>query len=172
MNAAKMEAELKKELGSAVLSARLQKRKLMGKKEHESVWLRIKRDSLRQAIQKIAEHGAPHLSCISGADLGEKVELLYHFTMDYGLAGQEFVVTLAVALDKKDLTIPTITDLIPGALLSEREKQEFLGVTVEGIPDTRRAFIADDIAKAHPWIKDDKETAKHAVHKHERGVAQ
>ena len=51
------------------------------------------------------------------------------------------MVTIGVRLPKSDLSIPTITDLIPGALFSEREKQEFFGITVTGIPDGRRLFL-------------------------------
>ncbi|MBU2565391.1 MAG: NADH-quinone oxidoreductase subunit C, partial [Candidatus Thermoplasmatota archaeon] len=56
-----------------------------------------------------------------------------------------------------DLKISSICDIIPGALVTEREKQEMLGITVEGIPDSRRMFLPDDFPEnVYPWRKDEK----------------
>jgi membrane-bound hydrogenase subunit beta len=44
--------------------------------------------------------------------------------------------------------------LIPGALTAEREKREFYGITVEGIPDDRNLFLPEE-ATIHPWRKDE-----------------
>ena len=170
MNAAQVEKALVEELGDAVISSRVQERKLLKRHKHQSVWLRVKKKSLHDAIRKIGEYGVPHLSVISGTDLGKSVELLYHFCIGMGKAQQEFVVTIAIELSKKDLTVPTITDLVPGAVLTEREKQEFFGIKVIGLPDPRRAFLADDLKCCHPWIKDDPGTKKYARYVHERGV--
>ena len=76
----------------------------------------------------------PHFAVIAGNDLGDEIELLYIFSVFYGTKFGEYMVTFGIRLPKTDLTVPTITDLIPGALLSEREKQEFFGITVTGYP--------------------------------------
>jgi len=61
-----------------------------------------------------------------------------------------------VPVPKSDLTVPTISDIIPGAVFSEREKQEFLGVKVIGIPDNRRLFLPEDFPEGiYPWRKDE-----------------
>jgi membrane-bound hydrogenase subunit beta len=63
---------------------------------------------------------------------------------------------IRVTLPKTDLTIPTITDVIPGAIFSEREVQEMMGITVTGIPDDRRLFIPEDFPKGvYPWRRDE-----------------
>jgi membrane-bound hydrogenase subunit beta len=63
---------------------------------------------------------------------------------------------LRVTLAKNDLRIPTITDIIPGALFTERETQEMMGVEVIGIPDKRRLFLPDDFPDGvYPWRKDE-----------------
>ncbi|MFC2175248.1 NADH-quinone oxidoreductase subunit C, partial [archaeon] len=139
---------------------------LHNKHLHKSLWMRVKKSVLREAIRKISEYGVPHLAVIAGTDLGKSVELLYHFCIGHGKPQQEFVVTIAIELPKKDLTVPTITDLV----LTEREKQEFFGIKVVGIPDSRRAFLADDLKNCHPWIRDDPGTKKYARHVHKQGV--
>jgi membrane-bound hydrogenase subunit beta len=46
--------------------------------------------------------------------------------------------------------------MIPGALFSEREKQEFFGITVKDIPDGRRLFLPEDFPQGvYPWRKDE-----------------
>ena len=121
-----------------------------------NIWLRFRRDLFRPAVQKLIEIRFPHLAVIAGNDLGSEIELLYIFSVFYGHKFGEYIVTIGVRLPKSDLTIPTITDLIPGALFSEREKQEFFGVSVIGIPDGRRLFLPEDFPQGvYPWRKDE-----------------
>jgi membrane-bound hydrogenase subunit beta len=93
---------------------------------------------------------------ISPVDTGDHVELLYHFSLYYGHHLKAIALVIRVTLPKTDLTVPTITDLIPGAIFSEREVQEMMGVAVAGIPDPRRLFIPDDFPKGvYPWRRDE-----------------
>ena len=78
-----------------------------------------------------------HLSTITGDDTGDGVRLLYHFWNGYGI-------TLSALLPYDALHIPTLTDLIPGAAFYEREVQEMLGITFEGLEAPRPMFLADD----------------------------
>ena len=172
MKAADIEKDVKKALGKAVTESRIQGRNFHKRHKHESIWFRIKKEALRDAVEKMFDYGTPYLAVISGTDLGDNVELLYHFNIGSGEPQGEVTCTFAIPIDKKDMTVPTITDLIPGAILTEREKQEFFGIKVIGIPDTRRAFLADDLAGCHPWIKDDPGTKKMERHAHERGVTE
>jgi NADH:ubiquinone oxidoreductase subunit C len=84
-----------------------------------------------------------HLSTITGQDTGDGVELLYHFWQHYGI-------TLRTHLPYDALTMPTLTDLIPGAAFYEREIYEMLGVTFEGHPNLIRLFAPDDWEGEHP----------------------
>jgi len=121
-----------------------------------NIWLRVDRELFRPAIQELIEIRFPHLAVIAGNDLGSEIELLYIFSVFYGQKFGEYMVTIGVRLPKSDLTIPTITDLIPGALFSEREKQEFFGITVKDIPDGRRLFLPEDFPQGvYPWRKDE-----------------
>ena len=78
-----------------------------------------------------------HLSTITGQDTGSAIELLYHFWDGGGL-------TLRTSLPRNEPHIATLTDLIPGAALYEREVCEMLGVTFDGHPDPRPLLLPDD----------------------------
>ena len=125
-------------------------------RKSKQVWLKIARESLIPTLQRLVEIHYPHVSVIACADVGAQVELMYHFHVYWGIPHEEVLVTLTVSLDKADLKVPTITGIIPGALTSEREKQEMLGIEVVDIPDSRRLFLPEDFpAGVYPWRKDE-----------------
>jgi len=128
------------------------------KNKFRSLWVEVKKSAFRDAIDHICHlQEYPHLAIISSSDLGAEVELIYHFTIYYGHHLEELSLGLRVKLPKSDLKIPTITDLIPGALFTERETQEMMGVEVVGIPDKRRLFLPEDFPEgAYPWRTDEK----------------
>lgn len=143
--------------GSGIKEACIRERR-EGKKKipHSTIWIDLDRELLKPAIQALIGIRYPHLSVIGANDLGDSIRLLYIFSLQHGEVKSEYMVTLAVTLPKSDLTIPTISDLIPGAVFGEREKQEFLGVKVVGIPDDRRLFLPDDFPEGvYPWRKDE-----------------
>jgi NADH:ubiquinone oxidoreductase subunit C len=81
--------------------------------------------------------GITHLSTITGQEIDEGIELLYHFWHGAGL-------TLRTLLPLDQLEVATVTDLIPGAAFYEREIAEMLGVTFEGLADPAPMFLPDD----------------------------
>jgi len=94
------------------------------------VFVRVRRESFRDAVSHIISGiGVRHLSAITGVDMGGEIELLYHF------AYNSVVLTLGVSVPKGSPTMPTVTDLVPGAVFYEREAHEFLGAVFEGHPD-------------------------------------
>ena len=125
-------------------------------RKSKQVWLKIAREALIPTLQRLVEIHYPHVSVIACADVGAQVELMYHFHVYWGIPHEEVLVTLTVSLDKADLKVPTITGIIPGALTSEREKQEMLGIEVVDIPDGRRLFLPEDFpVGVFPWRKDE-----------------
>lgn len=124
------------------------------------LWMTVERGAFHNAIAHLCSQYNPHLSVISGDDLGENLALNYHFTVGWGERYGEVTLTIRTMLPKSDLSIPTITDVLPGAQTSEREKIEFYGIDVVGIPDGRNLFLPEDMT-IHPWRKDlEEETAK------------
>ncbi|RXE56576.1 NADH dehydrogenase [Methanoculleus taiwanensis] len=133
-----------------------ERREGVGKRPSYDIWLDIDKSLLHAAVEELMRLHFPHLGVISGTDIGDAVELNYHFSIYYGTKHGEYMVTLTVALPKGDLTVPTIADLIPGAVFSEREKQEMLGIEVVGIPDGRRLFLPEEFPEGvYPWRKDE-----------------
>lgn len=121
-----------------------------------SVWLRIDTGILHDAVSELISIDYPHLSVISAVDMIEEIDVLYHLTIFFGSKGSEITVCFIVSVPKENPVVPTISDLIPGAVYTEREKQEMIGVVVEGIPDERCLFLPEDFPEGvYPWRKDD-----------------
>ena len=72
-------------------------------------------DAIHPAIARLIDAcDLTHLTTITAIDDGEVVQLKYHFWDNHGL-------TLETALPLAGLSMPTITDIIPGAAFYERE---------------------------------------------------
>ncbi len=128
-----------------------------------SLWISIRREALTDAVRHIMTlEPYPHLAMITGSDRGDDIEVLYHFTIYFGGTLEELNLALRIGLPKNDLVVPTVTGFIPGALWTERELQEFFGVTVSSIPDDRRLLLEGVVPEGvHPWRKDDVELNKY-----------
>jgi Ni,Fe-hydrogenase III component G len=92
----------------------------------------------KDLLHTLRSAGITHISTISGVDLGDAVEVIYHFDC------RPAMLNLKIQLPKGNLRTQTITDVFPGAILYERELMEMLGIKVEGHPDPRRLFLPDD----------------------------
>jgi membrane-bound hydrogenase subunit beta len=157
----------KKRFGDKIIEDRVEKRKISVKKNEQNiVWFRVERSVFKDAVKHLLDLQFPHLSVVSGNDVGENIELIYHFTVNYGEHLKEIPVNISVEVSKNDLRIPTICDIIPGALVTEREKQEMLGVKVENMPDSGRMFLPDDFPEnVYPWRKDEKGIPENMIKK-------
>jgi len=145
-------------LGDSFIDSKIYEREVAVKKNvFKTIWIYVKREAFRKAVDYICKlQECPHLAIISSSDLGDSVELIYHFTIYYGRHLGELSLGLRVNLPKNDLKIPTLTDIIPGALFTERETQEMMGVEVVGIPDKRRLFLPEDFPEGtYPWRTDE-----------------
>jgi membrane-bound hydrogenase subunit beta len=145
-------------LDGALADTRVYEREFALKKNtYTSLWLDVKRDGFLTAVKHLCRlQENPHFTVIAPVDRGDTVDLQYHFSLFYGQHLKAIALIIRVTLPKTDLSIPTITDLIPGAIFSEREVQEMMGVRVEGIPDDRRLFIPEDFPKGvYPWRRDE-----------------
>ena len=89
------------------------------------------------------------LAAITALDTGERFEMLYHFEL------AEKLLTLRVPLDRTSPSVETITGLIPGAVIFEREAVEMLGVEVRNHPRQINTIIADDYTGPPPLRRPD-----------------
>ena len=138
------------------------------KKETSNIWMKVDKSAFKNVIKHLCDLQFPHLAVISGNDLGKTIELIYHFTLNHDVRLGEITLNISVELPKSKPEIETICEWIPGALITEREKQEFLGVKIIGIPDERRLFLPDDFPKdVYPWRRDEKGLEKLYKNLHE-----
>lgn len=147
---------LKDEFKTKIKDVKLVKRKA-GSKKNESnyIWMKIDKSIFKNSVKHLCKLQFPHLAVASGNDLGKTIEIIYHFTLNYEHRLDEIVLNISVELPKTDPIIDTISDIIPGALITEREKMEMLGIKIKGIPDDRRVFVPEDIpVGVYPWRKD------------------
>jgi membrane-bound hydrogenase subunit beta len=108
------------------------------------------RENLIAVLAYLKERlGYTHLGTISGVDLGDHFEVVYHFSDAIA------TVNVRILTPRSDPRIPSVCAVIPGAILYERELQDMFGLVVENIPDPRPLLLADDWpAGEYPLRKD------------------
>ena len=95
-------------------------------------------DSLRDAMAfLVRDQGFGHLSTITAVDVNEHMEVLYH------LSDRTVSLSLRVLVPKDHLVLPSAVDLVPGAVLYEREVHELFGITFEGHPGLQPLLLPD-----------------------------
>lgn len=97
----------------------------------------LPRDKYREAVRRLAGSGFAHVIAMTGVDMKESIDLLLHL-------GTSTMVTLRVRLDPADPKVPTISDILPGAELREREVHDLLGVEFIGHPSQERFMVPED----------------------------
>lgn len=114
------------------------------------IFAKVEVNRLREMINWLKlEQGFTHLSTISGVDLGQSFEILYHFANDFTC------LTVRTEIPRDNPILPSICSLIPGAVLYERELQDMFGITVQDLPDPRPLLLPDDWpAGNYPLRKD------------------
>ena len=89
------------------------------------------------------------LSALTGMDTGDVFELLYHLRVGGSL------LTLRLQVPREEPVVASITGLIPGADLHEREAYDMLGIIFKGHPNLERLLLPDDAPEGfHPLRKD------------------
>ncbi|MEM4663133.1 MAG: NADH-quinone oxidoreductase subunit C [Candidatus Diapherotrites archaeon] len=124
------------------------------------VWVDVEPNKLHSLIKKISlVYRYPHFSVSSGYDAGDHIEVLYHFALNYGRPRSQIVLTLRTSVSKNSPILETITDIIPGAEISEKEKREFFGVEFKGLKKGH-AFLDESFNSIYPWRRDEKDASK------------
>ncbi|MCD6409750.1 MAG: NADH-quinone oxidoreductase subunit C [Candidatus Verstraetearchaeota archaeon] len=86
----------------------------------------VEPSDLKRVVKLAVERGFNHLITISGVDAGDHFEVVYHLKH-----GGE-VLNLKVKVDKGNPRVPSVTEVIPGAVLYEYEVFDLFGVVPEG----------------------------------------
>jgi len=102
------------------------------------IFLGVSMENLLEAVNWLKKDmGFTHLSTISGVDLGQSFEILYHF------ANNACSLTIRTEIPRETPQLPSICELTPGAVLYERELQDMFGIAVQNIPDSRPLLLPD-----------------------------
>ncbi|MEM2914396.1 MAG: NADH-quinone oxidoreductase subunit C, partial [Candidatus Bathyarchaeia archaeon] len=102
------------------------------------IYVRVGKEHLKNVTAFLKNEGFVHLVGITALETNDAFELLYHLSLERTL------LTLRVNLPLNDNKVPTITDIIPGALLYEREAHDLFGVKFEGHPNMKPFILPDD----------------------------
>jgi membrane-bound hydrogenase subunit beta len=95
------------------------------------IFVYIRSKALKNVVKYLVkELKFKHLSTITGMDLGAEIEVMYHLAYQGSIE-----LSLGLTVPKNNPSVSTVTDLIPGAVLYEREVHDLLGVNFEGHPD-------------------------------------
>ncbi len=163
-------SSFKDEFNKQITQSRIEKHPIGPSKTNQvQIWMTIDKSIFKDAIKHlITLEKHPHFAVSSGYDVEDRIEIVHHFYLYSGKKGEEISINFTTPLPKTDPTIDSISDLIPGALISEQEKQEMLGVKVKNIPKDKRVFISDDFPEdMYPWRKDEKNVDSMARNLHE-----
>ncbi len=142
------------------------------KTRFEQIFVRVKRERFIEAARHLASIDWPHHTVASGSDIGDEIEILYHFELYPESHGHGVTVTIGTRAPKSDPHFPSLSDVFPAVTPTEREKQEFLGVALDGIKDNRRLFLTHAVPVGiYPWRKDEfgPEDLVRKVHEDESG---
>lgn len=120
-------------------------------RRNRRIFVTIKSEKLRDAVKHLCEKGFEHLSTISGVDVEDGAEVIYHLTRQG--VGKGMTLSLRVKIPQEG-TLPSIVDILPGAVLYEREVHDLIGVVFEGHPDLSRVILPEDWPEdVHPLQK-------------------
>jgi NADH/F420H2 dehydrogenase subunit C len=102
--------------------------------------------------------GFDMLTCVSGVDMGDHLDSIYHLRS----LSNNWVLQVRVSLPAEAPQVASLVGLYPAANWLEREEYDLVGITYLGHPDLRRIMLDDDF-QGHPLLKSFRSTP-HVVH--------
>ncbi len=124
-------------------------------KRSHRITLTVPREDLIKTVNILSsELAIQHLSTITARDMGNDLEIQYHFLL------QGVMITVKTTCPKTDPTIDSIVTVFPSAILYEREIHDILGIVPKGHPDLRRLVLPDEWVGGYPLRKDWKQPAE------------
>ena len=115
--------------------------------------LTVPKEKIQTAARFLKDHAdyrMDYLSCLTGVDYKECLEVVYHL---YSMEKKEGPIVLKVRTDREQALVPSVTPIWRGAEFQEREAFDLLGIHFEGHPDLRRILMWDEF-EHYPLRKD------------------
>ncbi len=94
------------------------------------------------------ELGFDMLTCVTGVDMIDHIESLYHFRS----LTQDWLLQARVRLTAEHPEVDSLVSLYPSANWLEREQYDMYGIIYRGHPDLRRILLEDEFI-GHPLLK-------------------
>ncbi|HLY30427.1 MAG TPA: NADH-quinone oxidoreductase subunit C [Ktedonobacterales bacterium] len=108
--------------------------------------------------------GFEMLTCVTGVDMVDHIESLYHFRS----LQHNWLLQARVKLPVENPVVDSLVSLYPSANWLEREQYDLVGITYRGHPDLRRILLEDEF-QGHPLLRSFRSTPM--VH-HDRATTQ
>jgi len=131
-------------------------------KSKKRVYVSVSVDDAKDVIGYLFRILGARMSIATGIDTRTGIEMLYHMAFDK----HALVVTVRTVVEKPEIKMPTLTDIIPAANWIEREIHEMLGVDFTGHPNLDRLLLPDDWQEGeYPFRKKTFESEKENTEK-------
>lgn len=104
-------------------------------------------------IKSLLEEGYEMMMDLTAVDWFRKKEPRFEVVINLLSLSKNLRKTIKVEVPDENLTIPSITDIYPGANFYEREVFDMFGIVFENHPELTRILMPDDWI-GHPLRKD------------------
>jgi NADH:ubiquinone oxidoreductase subunit C len=102
------------------------------------IFIKVEPENLGPVVRGLRKNlNFTYLATVTGVDMGESFEILYHFGHNNGS------LTVRTQIPRTNPHIESICSIIPGAILYERELQDMFGIIVDHLPDPRQLVLPD-----------------------------
>lgn len=91
--------------------------------------IEVSLDTLRESIEKFYKPKESHFLTMNGVAIDEEQTEIQWIFSKYG---EKDSIVMFYTLVNQDVLIPTIADIIPSAIISQREIVDMFGIEVEG----------------------------------------
>lgn len=108
----------------------------------ENLIVYSKPSQIKEVAKLLVMQGArfAHLTAIDFINQKNQIELNYFFS----LIDDSMNVIVKIPLEASELSISSISEIIPAVIWSERECNDLFGINFEGHPDPRRLVLPDN----------------------------
>ncbi|HET9110997.1 MAG TPA: NADH-quinone oxidoreductase subunit C [Ktedonobacterales bacterium] len=125
----------------------------------------IPSDKLVAVVELLRDElGFDMLTCVTGVDMIDHIESIYHFRS----LSQDWLLQARVRLTAEHPEVDSLVSLYPSANWLEREQYDLLGIVYRGHPDLRRILLEDEFI-GHPLLKSFNTTP---IVRHDRATTQ
>lgn len=103
-------------------------------------WIRVDPARIREASRVMFEQLQGRLATVTGIDVRDGIDILYHWTLD----ADNYVATVKALAARPSQAIDSVGQDLPACNWIEREMHDLLGAEFRGHPDMRRLLLADN----------------------------